>query len=42
MVKTDTDDMPVLDFVINGLWYGVPVVVVVVIFLAALRVLGWI
>lgn len=35
------DDTPVLDFLLNALWYGVPVAVVIVIFLAALRILGW-
>lgn len=34
-------EMPVLDFVINAVSYGVPIVIVLVIFLAALRFLGW-
>lgn len=34
-------DTPVLDFIINALWYGIPTLIVVVIFLAALRILGW-
>jgi hypothetical protein len=38
----DPDDMPVLDFCINALWYGVPLVFCLVIFLAALRILGWV
>ena len=33
-------EMPVLDFLINAVWYGVPAVIVFVLFLAALRLLG--
>lgn len=39
--KPDWDgEMPMLDFFINLLWYGVPAIIVLVVFLAALRILG--
>ena len=34
------DDTPIVDFVLNTIWYVVPVVIISVIFLAALRILG--
>lgn len=35
------DDTPVLDFLINATIYGLPLIFCVVVFLAALRILGW-
>jgi hypothetical protein len=34
-------EMPVLEFLIYAVCFGVPIVIVFVIFLAALRILGW-